>query len=169
VRVYAAGFQHLSTPSHRHQANSFVTRPLLNREDLEALLFTTSCLLPIQFYDRIRSRCILQGEEALMFAVLEDGIQRYLKCTHIRNFHERQELNELELWLGAPENSSVFSFKSLCDSFGIDARILRKSLRWLRARLQEDGRRRPPLPRLRKPPVRRARQSRQPGKASVVN
>ena len=160
--VHLADFRHPSTPSHRDQASSFQTRPLLNREDLEAVLFATSCLLPIQFYDRINSRSILQGEKALMFAVLEDGIQRYLKCTHIRNFHERQELNELELWFDAPEQSSVFSFKSLCESFGIDARILRKSLRWLRARLQEDGWHHHPLPRFRKAPVRRPRESRQP-------
>jgi hypothetical protein len=55
----------------------------------------------------------------------------------------------------------------LCESFGLDAGVLRKSLRWLRARLQEDARRHQPLPRLRKAPmIRRTRQSRQPSAMS---
>jgi hypothetical protein len=97
-------------------------------EDLDTLSFGSSCLLPVQYYDRVCRRRLLSGEEKLMFAVLTDALRCYMQFVTCRNVQERRHLGELECWFRDNDQSGIFSFKSLCQTFGIDANVLRNSL-----------------------------------------
>ena len=111
----------------------------LNQRDWEQLL-TGSALLPVQYYDLIHPSRILCGEQKLMFAVLEDGIHEYLHHGAPRTFQEFVQMRELVHWFEAHDQSSVFSFESLCETFGIHAQQLWKSLQ-SRKLLQHDEQR----------------------------
>ena len=120
--------------SKEHQAPSSLNhRDGANSEDLESLLFASSCLLPVQYYGRVCRSRNLGGEQKLMFAVLADALRCYLRFAKPRDVQERQELHELECWFRDNDGSGIFSFKSLCQTFGIDAKVVRTSLRVGRA------------------------------------
>jgi hypothetical protein len=114
-----------------HQTLSSFNRGDL--EDFEPLLFASSSLLPVQYYDQVSRRRILGGEQKLMFAVLADALRCYVRFASSQDAQERQQLGELECWFRDNTQSGIFSFKSLCETFGIDADVLRNSLRIARA------------------------------------
>lgn len=90
-----------------------------------------NALLPTQFYELLRRRTILEGERKLMFAVLEDAIQCYLKNMNGRTEQQRILFAEVQRWFDAEEDikgGSVFSFESVCRELGIDPGRLRKRL-----------------------------------------
>jgi hypothetical protein len=131
--THHAGSLYEATPeesSKTHQAlSSFNHGDLQPWEDLESLLVASSCLLPVQYYDRVCRRRILGGEQKLMFAVLADALRCYVRFARSRDMQERRQLGELERWFRDNDQSGIFSFKSLCETFGIDANVLRNSLR----------------------------------------
>lgn len=45
-------------------------------------------ILPVQYYDQIRRPRVLDGEQKLMFAVLEDAVREYLQSGEPRTFQE---------------------------------------------------------------------------------
>jgi hypothetical protein len=69
-----------------------------------------------------------------MFAVLADALRCYVRFARSRDVEERQQLGELECWFGDNDQSGIFSFRSLCETFGIHAEVLRNSLRTVQAR-----------------------------------
>jgi hypothetical protein len=88
-------------------------------------------LLPTQYYDLLRRRTILEGERKLMFAVLEDAIQCYLKNMKGRTERQRSLFAEVQRWFDGAEGAkggSVFSFENVCRELGIDHVRLRKRL-----------------------------------------
>ena len=99
----------------------------LTQRDWEKLLLG-SLILPVQYYDQIRRPRVLDGEHKLMFAVLEDAINEYLQSGDPRNFQELMQRRELEKWFAAEDQSGIFTFESLCETFGMDSRALWKSL-----------------------------------------
>lgn len=107
----------------------------LTRRDWEKLLLG-SLILPVQYYDQVRRPRVLDGEHKLMFAVLEDAINEYLQSGDPRNFQELMQRRELEKWFAAEDQSDIFTFGSLCETFGIEPRGLWKSLQ-SRRRLQQ--------------------------------
>lgn len=110
----------------------------LTQQDWEKLLLG-SVILPVQYYDQIRPPRMLGGEQRLMFAVLEDAVREYLQSGDPQNFHELVQRRELEQWFAAYDQSGVFTFEILCETFGIDAQRLWKSLQ-SRRRLQRQQR-----------------------------
>lgn len=147
-------FPHLSEAGNQERFTSRATDSIFNREDLEASPCASSCLLPVQYFDQLRRPIVDSGEEALMFAVLEDALRRYLRGAGPRSPRERQELAELERWFEGRDQSGIFAFETLCEAFGIEPRDLREALQTQRARMRAQGPRYKPLQRLRRPPVR---------------
>jgi hypothetical protein len=102
--------------------------PELANNDLDSAL-----ILPVQFYDMLHRRHILEGEFKLMFAVLEDAIHCYLKNMKCRTNEERDEFFEVKRWLETRANGrrgalGLFAFENLCDALGIEPGSLRKRL-----------------------------------------
>ncbi len=107
------------------------------------------CLLPVQYYQLIHRRTMLEGERKLMFAVLQDAIHCYLKNMNYRTSRQRSLFLEAQQWFdrcGEPERSSLFDFENVCQVLAIGPKQLRERLNLFRLNSQPARRnRRGPL------------------------
>ena len=98
------------------------------------------------------------GESRLMLALLQDGIDCFLRHLAVRDGKSKELFAETERWIFEREIDGVFSFESVCETLGVSASCLRAKIReWkeedLRKRACKAGRRAParkrlsPLPR----------------------
>ena len=99
--------------------------------------FEPDTLLPMQYNEIMRRRCSLEGERKLMFAVLEDAVECYLKHMNSKNRRRRLLFYEVQNWINAKNRVGLFSYQTLCESLSIDPKALRCALE---ARLRESRR-----------------------------
>jgi len=99
--------------------------------------FEPDTLLPMQYNEIMRRRSSLEGERKLMFAVLEDAVECYLKHMSAKNRRRRLLFYEVQNWINAKNRVGLFSYETLCESLGVDSRALRSALE---ARLRQSRR-----------------------------
>jgi hypothetical protein len=80
-------------------------------------------------YYAMRTHNVLDGERALMFAVLVDALDTYVKTSNAKGHRKRAEFNEVDSWILSRTTSSPFAFESICDSLGFDPDAIRFSLK----------------------------------------
>ncbi|SRR5712692_5282441 len=98
--------------------------------------FEPDTLLPTQYYDLLKRRHTLESERRLMFAVLEDAIECYLKYMGARHRKQRILFYEAREWVNARNRKGLFAFESLCETLGIEPSRLRGALEQRRIRKQ---------------------------------
>ncbi len=91
--------------------------------------FEPDTLLPVQYYELTRRRNLLEGERKLMFAVLEDAIDCYLKNMNAKSRWRRILFYEVQNWMNATDRAGLFSYETVCEAFDIDAKSLRTALK----------------------------------------
>lgn len=86
---------------------------------------------PAQYYDGADDRrdAAIRPIKRLMLAVLEDAIRCYEAYRNARAGLKRQIFAETELWLWDRKADGPFAFETICDTLGINAQCLRRSLR----------------------------------------
>lgn len=89
---------------------------------------TPAIILPARYYWALRHRTWLDGERKLMLAVLDDGVQCYLKNIGARSRHRRILFFEVRAWMKSKHNHGPFSFELLCQEFGIESARVRNAL-----------------------------------------
>lgn len=109
--------------------------------------FEPDTLLPAQFYEMLKRRYILEGERKLMFAVLEDAVECYLKNMNARSRKQRVLFYEAQSWINARNKVGLFAYETLCEALNIDAGALRRALERRRVRRQSGSLRTPLSPR----------------------
>jgi hypothetical protein len=96
-------------------------------------LFAPDTMLATQYFDRLRRRRDLTGEQRLMCAVIEDAVDSYLKhAAAIRPEHQ-DRFAEAEAWIESADRSWLYAFETICDYLGLDAGYLRDGLRRYKA------------------------------------
>jgi hypothetical protein len=95
-------------------------------DDLLPGLFQGADILPSQYRDLVRKSTPYEGERNLLFAVLEDGIRRYLECHD--GDRTSPEFIETSEWINSAEGFGPFAFVNVCETLGIDPDRLRKGL-----------------------------------------
>lgn len=115
-------------------------------------------------YSRARS-----GESRLMLALLQDGIDCFLRHLAARDGRGKEVLAETERWIFEREIDGIFSFDSVCETLGVNPSCLRAKIRqWkeeaLKTRACQAGLRPPARKRL--SPLPRSYSS--PGKLTVA-
>lgn len=85
-------------------------------------------LLPVQYNEIMRRRSVLEGEQKLMLAVLEDAVDCYLKNMNAKSRRRRLLFYEVQNWMSARNRVGLFSYHTLCESLGIDPKALRAAL-----------------------------------------
>lgn len=90
--------------------------------------FEPDTLLPVQYYALMRRRNVLEGERKLMFAVLEDAIDCYLKNMNAKGRRRRILFYEVQNWMNARNRTGLFSYETLCETLEIDPNGLRTAL-----------------------------------------
>jgi hypothetical protein len=99
--------------------------------DALADLFGADAVLPEQIIAGYRNDSALSGENALMLAVLEDGIRCFQE--HYRNprCNPRLLSEEAEQWIRADDWDWPVSFNNVCETLGLNPEALRGALlRW---------------------------------------
>lgn len=85
-------------------------------------------LLPVQFYELIGRRNVLEGERKLLFAVLEEAIDCYLKNMNAKSRWRRILFYEVQDWMNARNRAGLFSYETLCEALEVDPVVLRAAL-----------------------------------------
>jgi hypothetical protein len=80
-------------------------------------------------YYAMRTRNALDGERALMFAVLVDALDTYVKTRSAKGHRKRAEFNEVDNWIRSRTTGSPFAFESICDSLGLNPDAIRFALK----------------------------------------
>jgi hypothetical protein len=92
------------------------------------LAFAPAVILPAQYYWALRHRTLLDGERKLMFAVLQNGLQCFLRNMGAKSRVRRSLFFEAWAWMKAKDGNGPFSFDLLCEEFGMQSSQVCKTL-----------------------------------------
>ena len=106
-------------------------------------LITLADLVPVPLSEPIAVRLRMSGACRLLWAVLEDGIECYLRYADHPSAGMRELFQEAKDWIEAQEEDELCSFSGICGAFQIDPSYLRRGLQ---GRLQEIRQHQIPVP-----------------------
>jgi hypothetical protein len=100
-------------------------------------LFEPDTLLPIQYFEAMRRKHLLEGEKRLILSVLEDAIECFMKCMDSATNKGQRLYREADEWIALEDKHWVFSFDNVCDMLDINPEYMRRGLRdWKQRRLE---------------------------------
>src|SRR6476469_1366450 len=73
-------------------------------------LFAPDTMLASQYFDRIRRRKALTGEQLLMCAIIEDAVDAYLKYAAATRPDLQDRFAEAERWVESEDRSWLYAF-----------------------------------------------------------
>jgi len=97
-------------------------------QDESQELITLADLVPVPLSDPIAVRLRMSGECRLLWAVLEDGIECYLRYGDHPSAAMRELFQEANDWIEATEGEDLCSFSGICGAFQLDPDYLRRGL-----------------------------------------
>ena len=106
-------------------------------------LFEPDTLLPIQYFEAMRKKHLLEGEKRLILSVLEDAVECFMKCLDAATNKGQRLFREADDWIAHEDKRWVFSFDNVCDMLDINAEYMRVGLRrWKDRKIEFIARRR---------------------------
>ncbi|HUY20284.1 MAG TPA: hypothetical protein VMV15_13740 [Candidatus Binataceae bacterium] len=100
-------------------------------------LFEPDTLLPIQYFEAMRRKHLLEGEKRLILSVLEDAVECFMKCIDSTTNKGQRLFRDADDWINLEDKHWVFSFDNVCEMLDIEPEYLRRGLqRWKERRLQ---------------------------------
>jgi len=106
-------------------------------EEAVPAVFQPEALLPLQYYETLRRRHELEGEKLLMFAVLKDAVEGYMKYLHSTTRKGQRRFREAEDWINREDKLWLFSFDNVCEALDINPEYMRHGLhQWKQANLE---------------------------------
>src|SRR5271167_2320290 len=97
-------------------------------------LFEPDTLLPIQYFEAMRRKHLLEGEKRLILSVLEDAIECFMKCMDSATNKGQRLYRDADEWIWLEDKHWVFSFDNVCDMLDINPEYMRRGLRDWKAR-----------------------------------
>jgi hypothetical protein len=113
-------------------------------EERAPALFEPDVLLPSQYFDRLRRSAEYGPERRLLVAVLEQGVNDYLKHAGAREPRELELWHEVEAWVEDRDASWLFSFENICHVLELEPDYLRRGLHTYKERARRGVREEPP-------------------------
>ena len=105
-------------------------------------LLEPDTLLPIQYFEAMRRKHLLEGEKRLILSVLEDAIECFMKCIDATTSKGQRLYRDADEWINLEDKHWVFSFDNVCDMLDINADYMRSGLRrWKERHLELRARR----------------------------
>jgi len=92
-------------------------------------LFEPDTLLPIQYFEAMRKKHLLEGEKRLILSVLEDAIECFMKCIDAATNKGQRLFRDADEWISHEDKRWVFSFDNVCDMLDINPEYMRVGLR----------------------------------------
>ncbi|MCC6764249.1 MAG: hypothetical protein IT293_06270 [Deltaproteobacteria bacterium] len=111
-----------------------------NTEDRYGGFLQPNAILPVQFFQTLRSKGQSDGERRLMLAVLEDAVNCFMKQIHATDPKARRLFEDAEGWIAAEDRTWFFSFDNVCEALGLNPEYLRAGIfRWRAAERRRVG------------------------------
>jgi hypothetical protein len=96
-----------------------------------ASIFQPDTLVSAQYFGNLRRNTVLEPEQKLMFAILEDAIDCYRTNVLTHNGKGKTLFYETESWIVESGSDWIFSFDSVCEALGFNPEYIREGLfRW---------------------------------------
>jgi hypothetical protein len=92
-------------------------------------LFEPDTLLPIQYFEAMRRKHLLEGEKRLILSVLEDAVECFMKCIESSTNKGQRLFRDADEWINLEDKRWVFSFDNVCEMLDINADYMRAGLR----------------------------------------
>src|ERR1700688_942353 len=92
-------------------------------------LFEPDTLLPIQYFEAMRKKHLLEGEKRLILSVLEDAVECFMKCIDSSTNKGQRLFRDADEWIALEDKRWVFSFDNVCDMLDINPDYMRVGLR----------------------------------------
>ena len=92
-------------------------------------LFEPDTLLPIQYFEAMRRKHLLEGEKRLILSVLEDAVECFMKCMDSATNKGQRLYREADEWIALEDKHWVFSFDNVCDMLDINPEYMRRGLK----------------------------------------
>ena len=106
-------------------------------------LFEPDTLLPIQYFEAMRRKHLLEGEKRLILSVLEDAVECFMKCIDAGTNKGQRLFRDADEWISHEDKRWVFSFDNVCEMLDINPEYMRMGLkRWKERKLEAIERRR---------------------------
>jgi len=106
-------------------------------------LFEPDTLLPVQYFEAMRKKHLLEGEKRLILSVLEDAVECFMKCIEASTNKGQRLFREADEWINHEDKRWVFSFDNVCDMLDINPEYMRVGLRrWKERKTEMIARRR---------------------------
>jgi len=85
---------------------------------------------------QLSRKTIREGEERLLYAMLESAIEDYQKYVTATTKKGQELFEQAEEWFFETDSASEFSFESICEYLNLNACYVRKGLlNWQKAKL----------------------------------
>ena len=99
-------------------------------------LFEPDTLLPIQYFEAMRRKHLLEGEKRLILSVLEDAVECFMKCIDASSSKGQRLFRDADEWIALEDKHWVFSFDNVCEMLDINPEYLRRGLKdWKQRKL----------------------------------
>src|ERR1700746_1813729 len=92
-------------------------------------LFEPDTLLPIQYFEAMRRKHLLEGEKRLILRVREDAVECFMKCIDASTSKGQRLFRDADEWIAHEDKRWVFSFDNVCDMLDINPEYMRRGLR----------------------------------------
>jgi len=100
-------------------------------------LFEPDTLLPIQYFEAMRKKHLLEGEKRLILSVLEDAVECFMKCIDASSSKGQRLFRDADEWIALEDKHWVFSFDNVCEMLDINPEYLRRGLKqWKQRKLE---------------------------------
>jgi hypothetical protein len=86
-------------------------------------------LLPIQYFEAMRRKHLLEGEKRLVLSVLQDAVECFMKCIDSSTNKGQRLFRDAEEWINLEDKKWVFSFDNVCEMLDVNPEYLRRGLR----------------------------------------
>jgi hypothetical protein len=101
-------------------------------------LFEPDTLLPVQYFEAMRRKHLLEGEKRLILSVLEDGIECFMKYVDAPTSKGQKLFRDAEEWITLRDKHWIFSFDNVCDMLDINPDYMRRGLQeWKQKKLTQ--------------------------------
>src|SRR5256886_14404570 len=88
-------------------------------------LFEPDTLLPIQYFEAMRKKHLLEGEKRLILSVLEDAVECFMKCIDSATSKGQRLFRHHEELITLDDKRWVFSLDNLCELLDINREYMR--------------------------------------------
>lgn len=92
-------------------------------------LFEPDTLLPIQYFEAMRKKHLLEGEKRLILSVLEDAVECFMKCIDSPTSKGQRLFRDADEWISLEDKHWVFSFDNVCEMLDINPDYMRRGLK----------------------------------------